>query len=101
MQPHLKYCVQVWAPQYKKDIKLLENIQRRAVRIVKGLEGKMYEEQLRSLGFFSPEQRRLMVSYSFLMRGAEVQALSSALWGQRQDPKKHNGAVTVEGQAGC
>lgn len=36
---------------------------------MKGLKGKMYEELLRSLGFFSPEQRRLrrdfMVVYSF------------------------------------
>ena len=27
--------------------------------MVEGLEGKMYEEQLRSLGLFSPEQSRL------------------------------------------
>lgn len=26
----------------------------------KGLEGKMYKEQLRSLGLFNPEQRKVM-----------------------------------------
>ena len=44
--------------QYQKDMKLLECIvQRRAMEMVKGLEGKMPEERLRSLGWFSPEQR--------------------------------------------
>ena len=52
-QPHLQCWGQLWVPQYKKDIKLLESVQRRAAKMLKGLEGKLNEQQLRSLGLCS------------------------------------------------
>ncbi|PKU42239.1 hypothetical protein llap_7455 [Limosa lapponica baueri] len=72
VRPYLQYCVQLWSPQHKKDMDLLERVQQRSMKMIRA-EAPLdlwYEDGLRELGLFSLEKRRLwgdlIVAFQYL-----------------------------------
>jgi len=53
----VEYCVQMWSSQYRRDIDLLVCLQRKAIKILEGMEHLPCENSLRVLGMFSLEKR--------------------------------------------
>ena len=59
VRPHIVYCIQAWNPHLRKDIDMLEKIQRRATKLIPELIDFRYEERLKECGLTTLETRRL------------------------------------------
>ena len=44
VRPHLEYCIQAWKPHQNGDISMLESVQKRATRMISGLNRLSYED---------------------------------------------------------
>ena len=74
VRPLLEYCVHAWSPHYETDITLLENVQRRATRMIREFNQLSYEDRLKELGLTKLKDRRtrgdMILTYR-LLKGEE------------------------------
>ena len=59
VRPHLEYCIQAWNPYIRKDVYMLDKIQRRATKLIPGLRDLTYEERLNECGLTTLDTRIL------------------------------------------
>ena len=57
VRPKLEYCIQAWCPYLKKDISILERVQKRATKMIEGYKDMSYEDRLSNTGLTKLEKR--------------------------------------------
>ncbi|GAB0202789.1 mitochondrial enolase superfamily member 1 [Grus japonensis] len=97
VRPHLDYCIQLWGPQYRRDMELLERVQRRATNLIRGLEHLSCEDRLRELGLFSLHKRRSNCGFP-VSEGAYRKAGEGLFIRECSDRTRGNGFKLKEGR---
>ena len=82
VRPHLEYAQSVWSPFKKKDIITVENVQRRATKMLPGMKEISYKERLKKLDLPTLAYRRIrgdMIEVFKMMNGRYDQDVNMQL----------------------
>ena len=93
VRPHLEYAQAVWSPFLVKYINLIENVQKRATRVVDGLTDLEYSERLRKLQLPTLSHRRHrgdMIEVWKHFNVYDSRTLSSSFKPKHRASRKHN-----------
>ncbi|RNA16271.1 RNA-directed DNA polymerase from mobile element jockey-like [Brachionus plicatilis] len=81
VRPHLEYATSVWNPHRRSDVRIIENIQRRATKLVGRIRDRSYQDRLAILNLTTLESRRsrgdLISHYKIANRLLDVNWLAS------------------------
>jgi ribonucleases P/MRP protein subunit RPP40 len=58
VRPHLEFATPVWSPWQAADKQVLENVQKKFVNMIAGLQQGTYEEKCKEIGLETLEERR-------------------------------------------
>jgi len=59
VRPQVEYCVVAWSPYYKKDVTLIEKIQKRFAKMIPFVKHLLYKTILQKLNLWSLEDRHI------------------------------------------
>ena len=92
IRPHLEYGSVIWSPYLKKDIYLIENLQRRATKLVKEIKDLPYENRLKFLGLPTLKYRRERADVIQVFKIVkQIDNLNTELFFQKTDYSKTRG----------
>ena len=102
VRPKLEYAAQAWSPWLEKDCELLENVQKRCIKMMTDVHGETYEEKLKDAGLQLLQERRQrgdMIETYKVLRGIEKVEIEN--WFERVEPQRRtrlNTEMSEEGE---
>ena len=94
VRPHLEYGAPVWNPSMKRLINLLENVQRRATKMIPQINKLPYEQRLRYLDLPTLQYRRyrgdMIEAYKLSHEYYDTSVSQKVLTFQKRDASGYN-----------